>query len=60
MPGATTFKVLLMVPWVVPVVVSTTAWNWLIATSSSPVPRLEGESVVRSQGGNTAATVGIT
>lgn len=38
--GATTFKVLLMLPWVVPVVVSTTAWNWLIATSDSPVPRL--------------------
>jgi len=34
------FKVLLMLPWVVPVVVSTTAWNWLIATSDSPIPRL--------------------
>jgi multiple sugar transport system permease protein len=39
-PGATTFKVLLMLPWVVPVVVSTTAWNWLIATADSPIPRL--------------------
>jgi multiple sugar transport system permease protein len=39
-PGATALKVLLMLPWVVPVVVSTTAWNWLIATSDSPIPRL--------------------
>jgi multiple sugar transport system permease protein len=39
-PGATAFKVLLMLPWVVPVVVSTTAWNWLIATSDSPIPKL--------------------
>ncbi|GIH17240.1 carbohydrate ABC transporter permease [Rugosimonospora africana] len=39
-PGATAFKVLLMLPWVVPVVVSTTAWNWLIATSESPIPKL--------------------
>jgi multiple sugar transport system permease protein len=39
-PGATLFKVLLMLPWVVPVVVSTTAWNWLIATTDSPIPKL--------------------
>jgi multiple sugar transport system permease protein len=42
-PGATVFKVLLMLPWVVPVVVSTTAWNWLIATSTSPIPKLAGD-----------------
>jgi multiple sugar transport system permease protein len=42
-PGATVIKVLLMLPWVVPVVVSTTAWNWLIATSSSPIPKLVGD-----------------
>ena len=31
-PGNTVFKVLLMLPWVVPIVVSATAWNWLVAT----------------------------
>jgi multiple sugar transport system permease protein len=41
-PGRTVFKVLLMLPWVVPVVVSSTAWNWLVATPQSPVPRLLG------------------
>ncbi|MEZ0494525.1 carbohydrate ABC transporter permease [Kineococcus sp. TBRC 1896] len=39
-PGARVFKVLLLLPWVVPVVVSSTSWNWLVATSSSPVPVL--------------------
>ncbi|GAB2586475.1 carbohydrate ABC transporter permease [Microlunatus antarcticus] len=39
-PGGTVFKVLLMLPWVVPIVVSSTAWNWLVATPSSPVPAL--------------------
>lgn len=41
-PGNGAFKVLLLLPWVAPVVVSTTAWNWLIATPQSPVPRLLG------------------
>lgn len=27
-------------PWVVPVVVSTTSWNWLVATPQSPLPVL--------------------
>lgn len=34
------FKTLLLLPWIVPVVVTATAWNWLVATPSSPVPRL--------------------
>lgn len=38
--GGGVFKVLLLLPWVAPVVVSTTSWNWLVATSSSPVPEL--------------------
>jgi multiple sugar transport system permease protein len=39
-PGRGIFKVLLLLPWVVPIVVSSTAWNWLVATSDSPVPVL--------------------
>ena len=39
-PGGSVFKVLLMLPWVIPVVVSSTAWNWLVATPDSPVPTL--------------------
>jgi len=34
------FKVLLLLPWVVPTVVSATAWNWLVATPQSPLPML--------------------
>lgn len=39
-PAGGTFKVLLLLPWVIPIVASATAWNWLIATPSSPVPVL--------------------
>ncbi|MEZ0493406.1 carbohydrate ABC transporter permease [Kineococcus sp. TBRC 1896] len=39
-PGRGTFKVLLLLPWVVPIVVSSTAWNYLLATPDSPLPRL--------------------
>ena len=39
-PGKGVFKVLLLLPWVVPVVVSTTSWNWLVATPQSPLPIL--------------------
>ena len=39
-PGRGTFKVLLMLPWVVPIVVSSTAWNYLLATADSPIPAL--------------------
>lgn len=34
------FKVLLLLPWVVPVVVSAASWNWLVATPQSPLPML--------------------
>jgi multiple sugar transport system permease protein len=33
-------KTLLLLPWIIPIVVSSTAWNWLVATSSSPIPLL--------------------
>jgi len=39
-PGRSVFRVLLLLPWVVPIVVSATSWNWLVATPSSPVPQL--------------------
>ncbi|WP_454697567.1 carbohydrate ABC transporter permease [Arthrobacter humicola] len=39
-PAGPTFKVLLLLPWVVPIVVSSTAWNWLVATPDSLVPSL--------------------
>ncbi|MFF4357689.1 carbohydrate ABC transporter permease [Streptomyces sp. NPDC001604] len=39
-PARGLFKVLLLLPWVVPVVVSSTAWNWLVSTPSSPIPAL--------------------
>lgn len=39
-PGSAVFKVLLMLPWVVPIVVSATAWNWLVATPQSLIPTL--------------------
>jgi multiple sugar transport system permease protein len=40
MPGRSLFKVLLLLPWVVPIVVSATSINYLVATPSSPVPSL--------------------
>jgi multiple sugar transport system permease protein len=39
-PGGRLFKVLLLLPWIVPIVVSTTSWHWLLATSTSPIPQL--------------------
>ena len=39
-PAGPAFKVLLLLPWVVPTVVSATAWNWLMATPQSPVQLL--------------------
>lgn len=39
-PGAGVFKVLLLLPWVVPVVVSATSINYLVATQSSFMPKL--------------------
>ncbi|MCU1526468.1 MAG: transporter [Frondihabitans sp.] len=37
-PANGLFKVLLLLPWIVPVVVSATSWNWLVATPQSPLP----------------------
>jgi multiple sugar transport system permease protein len=39
-PGNPIFKTLLLLPWVVPVVVSATSWNFLVATPQSPIPML--------------------
>ncbi|HKU11473.1 MAG TPA: sugar ABC transporter permease [Sinomonas sp.] len=39
-PGGGVFKVLLLLPWIVPVVVSAFSWNWLVATPQSPFPML--------------------
>jgi multiple sugar transport system permease protein len=39
-PGRNVLKVLLLLPWVVPIVVSATSINYLVATPSSPVPSL--------------------
>ncbi|GAA4428611.1 sugar ABC transporter permease [Georgenia halophila] len=39
-PARGLIKVLLLLPWVVPIVVSSTAWNWLLATPDSPIPQL--------------------
>ncbi|RKR73104.1 carbohydrate ABC transporter permease [Frondihabitans australicus] len=39
-PANNLFKVLLLLPWIVPVVVSATSWNWLVATPQSPLPIL--------------------
>lgn len=40
LPGRSFFKVMLLLPWIVPVVVSATSWNWLVATPQSPLPML--------------------
>ena len=39
-PAGNLFKVLLLLPWIVPVVVSATSWNFLVATPQSPLPIL--------------------
>lgn len=39
-PAGGILKVLLLLPWVVPIVVSSTSWNWLVATPQSPLPQL--------------------
>lgn len=39
-PAGGALKVLLLLPWVVPIVVSSTSWNWLVATPQSPLPEL--------------------
>ncbi|MFF2844102.1 carbohydrate ABC transporter permease [Paenarthrobacter sp. NPDC057981] len=39
-PGGAAFKTLLLLPWVVPIVVSTTSWNFLVATPQSILPTI--------------------
>jgi len=40
LPKSGVFKVLLLLPWIVPIVVTATSWNWLLATNTSPIPSL--------------------
>lgn len=37
--GRSVLKVAFLLPWIVPVVVTSMSWNWLVATASSPIPR---------------------
>ncbi|OCJ07749.1 transporter [Rhizobium sp. AC27/96] len=39
-PGRSLFKVLLLLPWIVPIVVTSMSWNWLVATPRSILPEL--------------------
>ncbi|MDE1994841.1 MAG: sugar ABC transporter permease [Rhizobiaceae bacterium] len=39
-PGRNLFKVLLLLPWIVPIVVTSMSWNWLVATPNSLLPQL--------------------
>ncbi|MDX3925886.1 MAG: sugar ABC transporter permease [Shinella sp.] len=39
-PGRNLFKVLLLLPWIVPIVVTSMSWNWLVATPRSLLPQL--------------------
>ncbi|MCQ6272751.1 sugar ABC transporter permease [Pseudarthrobacter sp. R1] len=39
-PARPLFKTLLLLPWVVPIVVTTTAWNFLVATPQSLLPAI--------------------
>jgi multiple sugar transport system permease protein len=36
LPGAKALRILLLLPWVIPVVVSTATWQWILSTPSSP------------------------
>jgi multiple sugar transport system permease protein len=40
LPGRSVFKVLLLLPWVVPVVVTATSWNHLLSTPQSLIPQI--------------------
>ena len=42
------FKTLLLLPWIVPVVVTATAWKWLVASPTSWVPAHRREHRARS------------
>jgi multiple sugar transport system permease protein len=44
-PGRNTFKVLLLLPWIVPIVVTAMSWNWLLAARDSLLP-----SIARAMG----------
>lgn len=39
-PGRGLYRVLLLLPWIVPIVVSAMSWNWLTATHDSLLPTL--------------------
>jgi multiple sugar transport system permease protein len=39
-PGKNLFKILLLLPWIVPIVVTSMSWNWLVATPGSLLPSL--------------------
>ena len=39
-PAGSIFKVLLLLPWVVPIVVSSTSWSWLVSTPDSLIPSI--------------------
>ena len=38
--GKNLFKALLLLPWVVPVVVSATSWQWLVGAPGAPIPAI--------------------
>ncbi|MCX5518829.1 sugar ABC transporter permease [Kaistia defluvii] len=42
-PGKNLFKILLLLPWIVPIVVSSMSWNWLTATPGSLLPTLAAD-----------------
>jgi multiple sugar transport system permease protein len=39
-PGKEAFKVLLLLPWIVPIVVTAMSWNWLLAARDSVLPNI--------------------
>jgi multiple sugar transport system permease protein len=39
-PGRALFRVLLLLPWVAPIVVTSMSWNWLTATQDSLLPMI--------------------
>ncbi|MBN9024406.1 MAG: sugar ABC transporter permease [Rhizobiales bacterium] len=39
-PGRDAFKVLLLLPWIVPIVVTAMSWNWLLAARDSVRPNI--------------------
>jgi len=42
-PGRSVCKILLLLPWIVPIVVSSMSWNWLTATPDSLLPVLAAD-----------------